>query len=168
MSDMPSSRNGSAITSIPMPTTRRSSQRKSEPLPEAGPKVRQRTCPPEDFGVPVCLFRDDASPTSGICCVASPTTHGSELLKEYRGRRFFRVGGAGRSPRPSENSCPRRPVVITGNMRWSISSRRTKSISVHSMTIPTAVNRCWELPGREPHTRSAWPYPNWQSFATQD
>jgi hypothetical protein len=37
---------------------------------------------PEDFGVPVCLFRDDASPTSGICCVASTTTHGSDLFHE--------------------------------------------------------------------------------------
>jgi hypothetical protein len=37
---------------------------------------------PEDFGVPVCLFRDDASPTSGICCVASTTTHGSGVIEK--------------------------------------------------------------------------------------
>jgi hypothetical protein len=177
ISDMPSSRNGSATTSIPMPTRPSGSQRKSQTLPEAGPKVSQRTCPTP-------LTRGLHRRISACRCVCSVMTlrrpaafaasqarlHMGRIysMKEYRGRRFFRVGGSGpltkakRKLLPTARRCNHRQYAVEHIFAKDEIYQRA------SMTIPTAVNRCWELPGREPHTRSAWPYPNWQSFATLD
>jgi Plasmid pRiA4b ORF-3-like protein len=65
MSDMPSSRNGSATTSIPIPTRPSGSQQKSETLPEAGAESQSANAPdaadprssPEDFDVVVATIR---------------------------------------------------------------------------------------------------------------